>query len=98
MKAISSTDTLVTIYQTTRGHNPDDKILHGHRRENLQSHGRHIIRSFYVSFLHAILCLDSQARSALPELGSDVPALLNFPLTLQCNPKSASPPVYNDPS
>jgi hypothetical protein len=37
MEAIRSSETLVTIYKTTRGYNPEDHSRHIHRRENTKS-------------------------------------------------------------
>jgi hypothetical protein len=37
MEAISSSETLVTTYKTTRHHNPEDHDPHFHSRENLKS-------------------------------------------------------------
>jgi hypothetical protein len=37
MEAVSSSETLVNIYKTTRRNIPEDSYLHTHRRENLKS-------------------------------------------------------------
>jgi hypothetical protein len=36
--AMSTSETLVNVYQTTRCYNPKDSNLHTHRRENLESY------------------------------------------------------------
>jgi hypothetical protein len=38
MEAVSSSETSVNIYQTTRRNIPEDSHLHARRRENLKSH------------------------------------------------------------
>jgi hypothetical protein len=38
MEAVSTSETLVNFYQTTRGNIPEDSHLHIPRRENLKSH------------------------------------------------------------
>jgi hypothetical protein len=37
MDAVSTSETLVNVYQTTRRNNPQDSHLHTHHRENLKS-------------------------------------------------------------
>jgi hypothetical protein len=38
MEAASTSETLVNFYQATRRYNPEDSLLHNHRRENLKSY------------------------------------------------------------
>jgi hypothetical protein len=38
MDAVSTFETSVNFYQTTRRNNPEDSDLHNRRRENLKSH------------------------------------------------------------
>jgi hypothetical protein len=38
MEAVSTSETLVSVYQTTRRNIPEDSHLHTRRRENLKSH------------------------------------------------------------
>jgi hypothetical protein len=38
MEAVSTSETLVNFYQTTRRYSPEDSNLHAHRRENLKSY------------------------------------------------------------
>jgi hypothetical protein len=38
MEAVSTSETLVNFYQTTRRNNPEDSHLHTRRRENLKSY------------------------------------------------------------
>jgi hypothetical protein len=38
MEAVSTSETLVNFYQTTRRYNPEDSHLRTHRRENLKSY------------------------------------------------------------
>jgi hypothetical protein len=37
MEAVCSSETLISIYESTRRHNPEDQHQHLHRRENLES-------------------------------------------------------------
>jgi hypothetical protein len=41
METVSSCETPVNIYQTTRRNNPEDSHLHSRRRDNLKSHLRY---------------------------------------------------------
>jgi hypothetical protein len=50
MKAVSTSETSVNLYQTTRRNNPENSHLHTRRRENLKSHkqrGFAPCKSFY---------------------------------------------------
>jgi glycyl-tRNA synthetase alpha subunit len=38
MEAVSTSETSVNFYQTTRGNIPEDSHLHTHRHQNLKSH------------------------------------------------------------
>jgi hypothetical protein len=44
MKAVCSFEILITIYKTTRHHNPEDHKWHLHRRENLNSQSENSVR------------------------------------------------------
>jgi hypothetical protein len=46
MKAVCSSETLVTIYKSTWHHNPEDHHLHLHHHENLK---------FHKMFLHSLI-------------------------------------------
>jgi hypothetical protein len=47
MAAVSTSETSVNVYQTTRCNNTEDSHLHTRRRENLKSHIFHIMRPLY---------------------------------------------------
>jgi hypothetical protein len=77
MEAVSTSETLVNFYQTTRLYNPEDSQLRTHRRENLKSYilrQNHLVENlgfarfklicecFYVRLIFNIgACLNFQA-------------------------------------
>jgi hypothetical protein len=49
MEGACSFETLVTIYKTTRFHNPEDCNLNVHSHENLRTHPRDILSLYSLS-------------------------------------------------
>jgi hypothetical protein len=53
MEAISTSETSVNFYQTTRRNNPEDSHLHALRRKNLKSHEiSKVDKSWQTAFHH----------------------------------------------
>jgi hypothetical protein len=61
MEAVSSAETFVTFYQTTRSHNPGDNNFHNHLSDNLKAF---IIRLLIVTHAAAV-----QVTTQLPAHG-----------------------------
>jgi hypothetical protein len=59
MEALRSSETTVTIYQTSWSHIPEENNLHGHRRENLKSIMKVINSQFCLHSGQNLNCLSS---------------------------------------
>jgi hypothetical protein len=46
MEAVSTSETSVNLYETTRRDIPEDSHLHTRRRENLKSHKEHVWKTY----------------------------------------------------
>jgi hypothetical protein len=64
MEAVSTSETLVNFYQTTRCYNPEDSNLHTHRRENLKSY-LGLYHLIYFSSVHYIYLVRSMLTAAI---------------------------------
>jgi hypothetical protein len=50
-EVVSTSETSVNFYQTTRSYNPDDSHLHSRRRENLKSYLQFVVRNTIMKLL-----------------------------------------------